>query len=76
MTDDDIDYSDIPPLNETFFERAQRRLPKQQVAVTIHVDPEVLAWFHAQGDEWEKRMRAALRIYVEAHQEHPSARAV
>jgi uncharacterized protein (DUF4415 family) len=35
----------------------------------MQVDPDVFAWFNAQKDGWERRMRAALRIYVEAHKE-------
>lgn len=70
MTDDEIDYSDIPPLGEEFFARATLRQPRQpQVVVTLQVDPAVFAWFDAQEDGWEHRMRAALRIYVEAHKE-------
>lgn len=34
----------------------------------VKVDPDVLAWFKAQGDDYEHRMSAALRIYAEAHQ--------
>jgi uncharacterized protein (DUF4415 family) len=67
LTDETIDTSDIPPLTEAYFTRAELRLPKELVAVTVHVDPDVLAWFKAQGDEYEKRLNAALRIYVEAH---------
>ena len=33
----------------------------------LHVDPEILVWFQAQGDHWEQRLNAALRIYMEAH---------
>jgi uncharacterized protein (DUF4415 family) len=67
MTDDEIDTSDIPPLTEAFFKRAKVRMPKK-VAVTMQVDPDVLAWFKAQGEDYEQRMNAALRIYAEAHQ--------
>ena len=35
----------------------------------MQVDPDVFAWFNSQADGWERRMRAALRIYVEAHKE-------
>ena len=74
MTDDEIDYSDIPPLGEDFFTRATVRRPEQpQVVVTLQVDPAVFAWFDAQEDGWERRMRAALRIYVEAHKEQQLA---
>lgn len=70
LSDDDIDTSDIPPLSEEMLARATIRLPKQ-LAVTVHVDPDVLAWYQEQGDQWEARMRAALRIYVSAHRELP-----
>ena len=69
MTDDEIDTSDIPPLTEEFFKRATVRLPRHTVTVTIRVDPDVLAWFKAQGEDCEQRMQAALRIYAEAHQD-------
>lgn len=68
LIDDDIDTSDIPPLTEEFFARARIRTPRQSATVTMHIDPEVLAWFEAQGDDYEQRINAALRIYAEAHQ--------
>lgn len=67
MPDEEIDTSDIPPLSEDFFKRAKVRLPKRHVAVTVPVDPEVLDWFKAQGEDYKQRMNAALRIYAEAH---------
>lgn len=30
MTDDEIDYSDIPPLTDDFFEHAELRMPAKQ----------------------------------------------
>ncbi len=67
LTDEMIDTSDIPPLTDDFFARATLRLPQHSVPVTMSIDPEVLAWFRAQGDEWEQRVNAALRLYAEAH---------
>ena len=69
MDDKAIDTSDIPPLSKSFFEKATLRAPRQPVAVTMHVAPDVLAWFQAQGQEYEQRMNAALRIYAEAHRQ-------
>jgi uncharacterized protein (DUF4415 family) len=69
MTDEEIDTSDIPPLTEEFFKRAKVRMPKRKVAVTMQVDPDVLDWFKAQGEDYERRMNAALRIYAEAHKQ-------
>jgi len=35
--------------------------------VTVNVDPEVLAWFKAQGPKFEDEINIALRSYIEAH---------
>jgi uncharacterized protein (DUF4415 family) len=69
LTDEMIDTSDIPPLSDEFFEKATWRMPKSPMNVVIKVEPEILEWFKAQGDEWERRLTAALRIYVEAHKD-------
>lgn len=67
LTDESNDTSDIPPLTDEQLAHATLRLPHQPVAVTLHIDPDVLAWFKAQGAEYEQRINAALRIYVEAY---------
>ena len=69
LTDEEIDTSDVPTLSDEFFAKARWRLPSSSapVAVTVRVDAEVLAWFQAEGADYEQRMRAALRIYAEAH---------
>jgi uncharacterized protein (DUF4415 family) len=67
MTDEEIDTSDIPPLSDDFFDKAQLRMPKSWVNITIQIDPETFAWFQAQGDNAEKQMAVALKIYAEAH---------
>jgi uncharacterized protein (DUF4415 family) len=69
MTVEAINTSDIPPLSKGFFDRATLRAPRQPVVITVHIDPDTLAWFQAQGQECEPRMNAALRIYAEAHQQ-------
>jgi uncharacterized protein (DUF4415 family) len=69
MKDEEIDTSDIPPLDETFFASARLRMPKNKVPVTVNVDEDVLEWFKAQGEEFQNRINAALRIYAEAHKE-------
>ena len=66
LADEDVDTSEAPPLTDDFFRRATWRKP-MPVSVTVQVDPDVLAWYRAQGGEGERRMTAALRIYAEAH---------
>ena len=69
MTEEENDTSDIPPLTDEFFATAEWRLPQRKTAVTLSVDDDVLAWFEAQGAEFQQRINAALRIYAAAHQE-------
>lgn len=68
QANDMIDTSDIPPLNEEFFATAKWRMPEQKVKVMVEVEPEVVAWFKAQGSNYERYLAAALRIYAQAHQ--------
>jgi len=67
LTDETIDTSDIPPLTEAFFARATVRQPQRTVEVTLPVDADIWEWFKGQGQQYEQRINAALRIYVEAH---------
>lgn len=69
MTDEEIDTSDIPPLDESFFANATLRMPKDKISVIVNIDPETSEWFEAQGEERKNLMSAALRIYAEAHKE-------
>jgi uncharacterized protein (DUF4415 family) len=68
MTDEEIDTSDIRPLDESFFAKAKLRMPKQ-VSVTMLVDVDLLDWFKAQGGEYESLINSALRSYVDGHKE-------
>jgi hypothetical protein len=43
MEDEDIDYSDIPPLTEAFFERAVLRVPADLAQRLVQIDPGVEA---------------------------------
>lgn len=68
MSDADIDTSDIPPLDEGFWENAEVRMPQTKVLITIQLDPDVLAWFRSQGRGYQTRINAVLRTYMEANQ--------
>jgi uncharacterized protein (DUF4415 family) len=48
---------------------AKLRLPGKKISMTVSVDADVLEWFKAQGEEFQNRINAALRIYAEAHKE-------
>ena len=77
LAEEDIDTSEIPPLTEADFARSEWRFPafadsnlaenKPQVTIEVAMDEDILAWFQSQGRDYPQRMRAALRLYAEAH---------
>ena len=69
MTDEEIDTSDIPPLDEKFFANARLRMPRGKIVVTVSVEKDVNDWYQAQGEESKALMSAAIKIYAEAHRE-------
>lgn len=66
LKDEEIDYSDIPELDEAFFKKAVIVLPQPKASVCIRLDQEVLEWFKAQGKGYQTRINALLRAYMEA----------
>jgi len=68
MKDEDIDYSEIPELDEAFFRDARVVVPPAKKQLTIRVDADVLDWMKGQGKGYQSRINAVLRAYYEAHQ--------
>ena len=68
MTDEQIDTSDIPPLDEEFFANAEVRLPARKIPITIRLDPDVLSWFKSLGKGYQTHINNVLRTYMEAQE--------
>ena len=66
MSDEDVDTSDIPPLDESFFSSAKLRVPEGKVPVLISVDSDVMEWFKSQS-EYRELINSALRVFAETH---------
>lgn len=64
MQDDEIDYSDVPPLTDTFFERAVLRIPVAEAQDWIKLDPEIVSWFRERGDGYKDRILTVLRDHM------------
>lgn len=61
----DPDWADLPA---DWVEHAIPHYPKgAKQQVTLRLDPDVLAWFKAQGPGYQTRINAALRAFVQAH---------
>ncbi len=67
MKDEDIDTSDIPELDERFWELAQIIRPQKKIPISLRVDDNILAWFKKQGPGYQSRINAALKVYMAAH---------
>ena len=62
--DEDIDFSDIPELDEDFWDRAELVEPDRTDQITMRVKRSVLAWFKAPGRGYQTRMNRVLESYV------------
>jgi uncharacterized protein (DUF4415 family) len=65
MSDDNIDYSDIPPLTDEFFDQATLRIPAAQAQNLVHLDPDVMKWFKSQDVQPSEMINTVLRRYIE-----------
>src|SRR6202451_2655575 len=66
MKDAEIDYSDIPPLDESFFKKATEAWPPAKHQLTIRLDADVLAWLKAHGRGYQTRINRILRAAMES----------
>lgn len=65
MTDEEIDYSEIPPLTDKFFENATLRIPASQVRSLIQLDAEVMEWYQSQETDYRTLIHSVLRRHIE-----------
>ena len=65
--DEEIDLSDIPELDETFFREAEWQPPVKK-PITIRLDADVLEWFRSLGPGYQTRINRLLRRYMETQQ--------
>ena len=63
--DQDIDYADILPLDDSFFDKQTVTIPPPKEQLTIRFDRDIIAWFREQGRGYQTRMNAVLRAYVD-----------
>jgi len=78
MRDEDIDYSDIPPLTAEQFAKAVVRSgiggPVAKEQITLRLDADVLEWFRARGKGYQTQINSLLRAYMQAHAGRRGAR--
>jgi uncharacterized protein (DUF4415 family) len=72
MKDEDIDYSDIPELDDEFFEKAVL-VPAKQL-VTMRLDADVVAWLKRNGRGYQTRANKILRSVMESQEKSAKKR--
>jgi uncharacterized protein (DUF4415 family) len=66
IQDEDIDCSDIPELDDTFWAHAELRLPQPKKGVYLRIDRDILDRLKAEGPGYQTRINAILRAYLDA----------
>ncbi len=65
--DKNIDFSEIPELDETFWREAELVEPDRSEQITLRVKRSVLEYFKAPGKGYQTRINRVLESYVRAH---------
>ena len=66
VPDEEIDFSDSPELDATFWKNAKVFAPKKKKSISLRIDEDVLAFFQNDGPGYQTRIHAVLKAYVEA----------
>ena len=66
MKDADIDESDIPRLENTFFKKATMAWPPAKKQLTIRLDEDALDWLKRHGKGYQTRINRILRVGMES----------
>ena len=69
LSDDQIDTSDIPELDQAFWERAKVTAPRTKPNVSLRVNQVVVDFFKAENpNNYTTRIASVLSAYMQAHQ--------
>ncbi|MGB3401447.1 MAG: BrnA antitoxin family protein [Microcoleaceae cyanobacterium] len=64
IPDSAIDTSDIPELDDQFWENAEIVKPVTKKLISIRLDSDILDWFKSQGKGYQSSINNVLRSYV------------
>lgn len=65
LPEDTIDTSDIPELDDDFWENARRIVTENY----LQIEHEILEWFKEQEKDYHTRINTVLRAYMDAHRQ-------
>lgn len=67
IKDENIDYSDIPELDENFFKNTEIKLPESKKNISIRIDKDVLEWYKSFGRGYQTKINAILKAYKDSN---------
>ena len=65
LREEDIDYGDVPELDDEVFAQPLVPWPPKKEPITIRVDADVLDWFKREGRGYQTRINQVLRRYMD-----------
>ena len=69
IQDDEIDFSDVPELDESYWREAKLIEPDRTEQISLRVRRSVLQWFKRPGKGYQTRINRVLETYVQAQRE-------
>ena len=74
IQDQEIDYSEIPEADESFWQRVELQMPQPKKGIYIRLDTDVIDWLKSKGKGYQTRMNAMLRELMRSEQEQRGRR--
>lgn len=66
MTDNEIDYTEIPEATEEIFKIMRAREP-EKVKINIALNPEIINFFKQQGSKYQSRINDVLLAIIHSY---------
>ena len=74
IQDQDIDHSEIPEADESFWQRVELQMPQPKKGIYIRLDTDVIDWLKSKGKGYQTRMNAMLRELMRSEKEQRGRR--
>jgi uncharacterized protein (DUF4415 family) len=68
LKDEDIDFSDIPDLDDHFWKNARLVTPDSSSQITLRLKKSVLEFFKSSGKGYQTRINQVLESYVRSQE--------
>ena len=69
LKDEDLDFSEIPELDETFWQQAKLVEPDRTEQISLRIRRSVIQWFKRPGKGYQTRINRVLETYVQAQRD-------